>query len=128
MRITITGRHTEVTEAMKRYAMEKFERLERHDDLVTTAEVIMDVEKERHWIEMIAHTKVGGRIVGKAEHTDMYAAIDLLLDRMDRQLTKQKEMVKVERKHGARGKTSAAGPAGVRGAPAAGEEEVEESV
>ncbi len=109
MQITITGRHTSVTDAMKTYATEKFAKLERHDDLVTTAELVMDVEKTRHWVEMIAHTKVGDRIVGKAEHTDMYAAIDLLVEKMDRQLKKHKEMVKVERKHGARGRVSAGG-------------------
>jgi putative sigma-54 modulation protein len=113
MRLSITGRHTSVTDAMKKYATEKLTRLERHDDLVTTGEVVMNIEKDRHMIEMIAHTKVGDRVVGKAEHTDMYAAIDLLLDKMERQLVKQKEKVKVERKHGGRAK----------GAAVAGEEE-----
>jgi putative sigma-54 modulation protein len=112
MRITITGRHTSVTDAMKNYATEKLAKLERHDDLVTGGEVIMNIEKDRHMIEMIAHTKVGDRVVGKAEHNDMYAAIDLLLDKMERQLTKQKEKVKVERKHAGRAKEATPGEAG----------------
>jgi putative sigma-54 modulation protein len=130
MKIVITGRHTEISDAMKAYANEKFGRLARHDDLVTTLEVVMDVEKDRHWVEMIAHTKVGGRLVGKAEHTDMYAAIDVLLDKMDRQLTKQKELIKVERKHGGtrtKGVAAAEAAGAARGTPGAGgEEEVPE--
>lgn len=99
MNISITGRHTSVTEAMKRQATDKLSKLEKHNDLVTRAEVVMNIEGERHMAECIAHTKVGGRVVGKAEHTDMYAAIDLLLDKMEHQLVKQKEKVKDERKH-----------------------------
>ena len=99
MNISITGRHTSVTEAMKRQATDKLGKLEKHNDLVTRAEVVMNIEGERHMAECIAHTKIGGRVVGKAEHTDMYAAIDLLLDKMEHQLVKQKEKVKDERKH-----------------------------
>ena len=99
MDINITGRHTSVTEAMKRKANDKIGKLNKHNDLVTRAEVVMNIEGERHMAECIAHTKVGGRIVGKAEHTDMYAAIDLLVDKMEHQLVKQKEKVKDERKH-----------------------------
>jgi putative sigma-54 modulation protein len=110
--IQITGRHTSVTDAMKRQANEKLGKLERHNDMLTRAEIVMNIEGERHLVECIAHTKVGGRVVGKAEHSDMYAAIDLLLDKMDHQLKKQKEKVKGERKHA---RTKASG----EGAPAA---------
>jgi len=106
--INITGRHTSVTEAMKRKATDKIGKLSKHNDLVTRAEVVMNIEGERHMAECIAHTKVGGRIVGKAEHTDMYAAIDLLVDKMEHQLVKQKEKVKDERKH-SRAKASGEG-------------------
>lgn len=118
MEIQMTGRHTKVSESMKSYAVEKFSRLERHNDLATRAEVVLNIENDqRHIAEMIAHTKVGGPVVGKAEHTDMYAAIDLLVEKMDHQLTKHKEKVKVERKHasiraaGARPETPGAGEA-----------------
>src|SRR5436190_1282604 len=120
MEIQITGRHTSVTDAMKAHATDKLTKLERHNDMVTRAEVVMNIENEqRHIVEMIAHTKVGGRLVAKAEHTDMYAAIDLLLDKMDHQITKQKEKVKGERKH-ARTKASGAKTAGGRQAGSSG--------
>jgi putative sigma-54 modulation protein len=133
MDLQITGRHTSVTDAMKAHASEKLSKLERHNDMVMRAEVVMNIENEqRHTVEMIAHTKVGGRLVAKAEHTDMYAAIDLLLDKMDQQITKQKDKVKHERKH-ARTKTSGAKTAGGRqtgssrkGRPATGGETTEE--
>ncbi len=108
MEIQITGRHASVTEAMKGHALDKLSKLERHNDMVTRAEVVMSIAKNVNACEMIAHTKVGGRVVGKAEHTDMYAAIDLLLDKMDHQLAKQKDKVKVERKHSSRQKASGA--------------------
>ena len=114
MEITITGRHVDVTDAMKNYATEKAGKLERHSDLIMRTDVILNVEKEtRNCAEMIAHTKVGERLVAKSEHTDMYAAIDLLVDKMDAQVTKQKERVKGERKH-ARTKASGAKAAGSR--------------
>ena len=108
MQISIAGRHTSVTEAMKRYATEKFARLERHNDLLQSVDVVMNIENERQICEMIARTKVGKKLIGKSEHTDMYAAIDLLFDKMDRRLSKQKEKVKVERKHSGRLKLSEA--------------------
>jgi len=117
MRLSITGRHTSVTDAMKNYATEKMSRLERHDDLVTAGEIVMNIEKGRHMVEMTAHTKIGDRVFGKAEHTDMYAAIDLLLDKMDRQLTKQKELVKGAKKHSGRHKSGAAAGSGKAGRP-----------
>ena len=106
MRISITGRHTSVSDAMK------MTRLERHDDLVTAGEIVMNIEKDRHMIEMTVHTKIGDRVFAKSEHTDMYAATDLLLDKMDRQLTKQKELVKGAKKHSGRNKKATAGKAG----------------
>jgi putative sigma-54 modulation protein len=111
--IQITGRHASVTDAMKSYATDKFSKLERHNDMLTRAEVVLNAEKGRHGVEMIAHTKVGGPLVGKAEHSDMYAAIDLCLDKMEHQITKQKEKVKLERKHD-RTKASGAKTAGGR--------------
>jgi putative sigma-54 modulation protein len=114
MELQITGRHTSVTDAMKAHARDKLTKLERHNDMVTRAEVVMNIENEsRHIVEMIAHTKVGGRLVAKAEHTDMYAAVDLLLDKMDQQIVKQKEKIKDERKH-SRTKASGAKTAGGR--------------
>jgi putative sigma-54 modulation protein len=128
--IHITGRSAAVTDAMKGHAKDKLGKLDRHNDMVTRAEVVMNKETNRCLVEMIAHTKVGGQVIGKAEHTDMYAAVDLLLEKMDHQLTKQKEKVKGERKS-ARTKASGAKSGGrepsAKRAPAESEGEEAES-
>lgn len=90
MQITITGHQLEVTDAMRDYVNNKFSRLERHFDKITSIRVTMGVEKINQTVDatiLIA----GGDVVAQAEHEDMYAAIDLLVDKLDRQLLKHKE-------------------------------------
>ncbi len=90
MQITITGHQLEVTEALREYINNKFVKLERHFDKITSIRVTLSVEKVMQKIDatlLIA----GGEIIANAEHDDMYAAIDLLVDKLDRQLIKHKE-------------------------------------
>lgn len=90
MQITITGHQLDVTDAMRDYVNNKFERLGRHFDKITSIRVTMGVEKINQVVDatiLIA----GGDINAQAEHEDMYAAIDLLVDKLDRQLLKHKE-------------------------------------
>ena len=90
MQITITGHQLEITEALRDYVNNKFSRLERHFDKITSIRVTMGVEKIKQIVDatiLIA----GGDVVAQAEHEDMYAAIDLLVDKLDRQLLKPKE-------------------------------------
>ncbi len=90
MQITITGHQLEVTDALRDYVNNKFSRLERHFDKITSIRVTMGVEKINQIVDatiLIA----GGDVVAQAEHEDMYAAIDLLVDKLDRQLLKHKE-------------------------------------
>lgn len=94
MEITITGRNTSISETMKKQAVDKLSRLSRHNDMLTRADVVMRVEGDRQMIEMVAHSRKGGPFVGKAEHTDMYAAVDLLVDKMERQVRRHKEKTK----------------------------------
>lgn len=90
MQITITGHQLDVTDAMRDYVNNKFSRLERHSDKITSIRVTMGVEK----INQIVDASIliaGGEVNAQAEHEDMYAAIDLLVDKLDRQLLKHKE-------------------------------------
>src|SRR5690606_14358489 len=90
MQVNITGLHLEVTEPLRDYIEEKFERLERHFDRIISVQVTLQVEKLKQKAE--ATLLVAGReVVANAEHEDMYAAIDLLADKLDRQLIKHKE-------------------------------------
>lgn len=90
MQINITGHHVDTTPALKRYVSSKFERLGRHFDNVQDVHVILTVEKLRHKAEADMHVR-GSHIHADSIDGDMYAAIDLLVDKLDRQIVKHKE-------------------------------------
>lgn len=90
MQVSITGLHLEITDALRDYVEEKFDRLERHFDRIIAVQVILQVEKLKQKAEAALHV-AGREVVANAEHGDMYAAIDLLVDKLDRQLIKHKE-------------------------------------
>ncbi|MDY6827769.1 MAG: ribosome-associated translation inhibitor RaiA [Pseudomonadota bacterium] len=101
MQINISGHHLDLTDALKQYVIEKFQRIERHFDQITSVEVILEVEKPRQKAE--ARIRVaGGEVFAQSESDDMYAAIDSLVDKLDRQLIKHKEKT-IGRHHGAAG-------------------------
>ena len=86
MQITITGHHVEVTPALRAYVTEKMQKLTRHFDQITSVNVILNVEKLQHQAE--ATVQAGRRQIFAAEKaTDMYASIDLLLDKLDQVVT-----------------------------------------
>lgn len=90
MHISITGHHVDITPALRAYVEEKFARLERHFDQMTNVHVILGMQKERRKAEATLHV-TRGNLYADAEHEDMYAAIDSLADKLDRQLKKHKE-------------------------------------
>ncbi len=90
MQVNISGQHLEVTEPLRTYIGEKLDRLERHFDKITNVQVILSVEKLQQKIEATLNIP-GGEVVANAVHEDMYAAIDSLTDKLDRQLKKHKE-------------------------------------
>jgi putative sigma-54 modulation protein len=90
MQINLTGRHVEVTTALKDYVNNKFAKLERHFDHINNVHVILDVEKLVQKAEATLHVN-GGEIFATSEHQDMYASIDGLVDKLDRQVIKHKE-------------------------------------
>ena len=90
MQLSVTGHHVEVTPPLRDYVASKIEKIERHFDNVTDVHCILTVEKLRHKAE--ATIKVnGGTIYADATEEDMYAAIDGLVDKLDRQIKKHKE-------------------------------------
>ncbi len=90
MQISVTGHHVEVTPALRSYVSNKFERLERHSDHMGDVHVILSVEKLRQSAEATIHVR-GGNVFADAVNVDMYAAIDGLVDKLDRQVKKHKE-------------------------------------
>jgi putative sigma-54 modulation protein len=93
MQINITGHHLELTDALTEYVHTKFEKLERHFDNITNVQVTLSVEKQRQKAEADMHIS-GGEVFATSEHEDMYAAIDGLTDKLDRQIIKHKEKMK----------------------------------
>jgi len=102
MHINLTGHHIEVTEALKGYVDSKFERLARHFDHVINAHVILSVEKLAQKAEATLHVN-GGSLFADSVHEDMYAAIDTLIDKLDRQVLRHKEKKSSHRAASAKG-------------------------
>lgn len=92
MQINLTGRHLEITEPLKEFVDEKFSKLERHFDHINNVYVILSVEKIRQIAEATVHVN-GAEIFANSESEDMYAAIDSLIDKLDRQVIKHKEKI-----------------------------------
>ena len=83
----------EVTTALKTFAQEKFDKLERHFDKITAINVIFDVEKLRQIAEATILVN-RGELHASSESENMYTAIDILVDKLDRQLIKHKEKMR----------------------------------
>lgn len=90
MPINIDGHHVEITPALRDYVHAKFDRLDRHSNGITSTHVTLIVEKNRQKAEARIHV-AGADLFAEAEDADMYAAIDSLVDKLDRQLIKHKE-------------------------------------
>ena len=90
MQIDVTGHHVDVTPALRQYVTSKIDKVARHFDMVIDAHCILTVEKLRHKAEATINVN-GGRIYADATEADMYAAIDGLVHKLDRQVRKHKE-------------------------------------
>ncbi len=102
MQINLTGHHVDITEALRGYVDNKFERLERHFDHVTNVHVVLSVEKLRQKAEATLHVN-GADVHADSVQEDMYAAIDSLIDKLDRQVLRHKEKKSSHRGNGLKG-------------------------
>ena len=93
MQITTTFRHLEPSDPLKSYAEEKLERIKKYIDEPIVAQVFMTVEKIRHCAEVTLTAK-GITIKASEETNDMYAAVDAVVDKIERQLRRYKERIK----------------------------------
>lgn len=99
MQINLSGHHVEITDSMRNYVNEKIARLDRHFDKALDIHVVLTVEKLRHKAEATLHVS-GGNLYADDVQEDMYAAIDGLVDKLDRQGKKYKEKLKDHRVKG----------------------------
>ncbi len=90
MQLNVSGHHLVVTDSLRGYVETKIEKIERHFDLVSDVHCILTVEKLRHKAEATISVN-GGTIYADAIEEDMYAAIDGLVDKLDRRVRKHKE-------------------------------------
>ena len=90
MQLNVSGHHIEVTEALRNYVVSKIDKIGRHFDLVSDVQCILTVEKLRHKAEATAKVN-GGTIYCDHTEEDMYAAIDGLVDKLERRVRKYKE-------------------------------------
>jgi putative sigma-54 modulation protein len=90
MQIDLTGQHVDITPPLREYVNSKLERLTRHSAQVLDIHVILSVEKLRHKAEATLRLN-GGSVFADATEEDMYAAIDALTDKLDRQVKKHNE-------------------------------------
>jgi len=97
MNLTISGHHLDVTPALRGYVMSKLERVTRHYEDVVDVKVILTVEKQREKqlrqrAECSIHVK-GGEMFAETSHADLYAAVDELMDKLDRQVVRHKDRI-----------------------------------
>ena len=90
MNLHVTGHHLEITPAIRAYVVNKLDRVTRHFDHVIDVSVVLAVDKLRQIVEANVHVS-GKDIHAQSVDPDMYAAIDALADKLDRQVKKHKE-------------------------------------
>ena len=99
MDIIVTGQHVDITDALREYAQAKAAKMQRYYDRVQTIEVVADkTDAHTFGIEMIAHVEGRDHMVATSRNEDLYAAIDEVQNKMERQLTDHKEKHR-NRKH-----------------------------
>ena len=98
VKVSVTFRHTQPTEALKQYAEQKVHRLGKYFSHPLDAHVILAVDAKECRVAEVELRARGAILVGKEQHADLYAAIDLAIDKIERQIKKQKTKTKVQRK------------------------------
>ena len=92
MIVTITGKHVEITDAIRSHAEEKVEKLPRYYDSITQIEVVLEGNKSgMQGVEILVHAEHNDLLIAKETGTDTYTCIDAAVHKMERQLRKAKE-------------------------------------
>lgn len=91
MQIVVTGRHVEVTDDVREYAQSKASKLPRYYDRVQAIELVFDHESDQFTADMIVRVDKSQSFIASETGPDTFALIDMLVDKMERQLTRHKE-------------------------------------
>ena len=107
LELKVSGRNTDLTDALTRYAQEKFQKLDKFFDGIGRADAILRVEHDTQIAELVVSVQGGKDLVAEARDDDMYAAIDLVAEKMQRQLKKHKAKLRDKRgRHSGRSPSS----------------------
>ena len=98
MQLTLSGQHFEISEGTRRYLSTKLQRLERHSDHVTNVHVVLKSGRQSQCAEATVHVS-GRQLYADAFSSGMHAAIDALVDKLDRQLIRHKEKLTDHHRH-----------------------------
>ncbi|WP_130833607.1 ribosome hibernation promoting factor [[Erwinia] mediterraneensis] len=93
MQLNITGQRVEITEPLRDFVTNKFAKLEQYFDRINQVYIVLKVERVMQVAEATLHVN-GGELHATSEAEDMYAAIDVLIDKLSRQLTRHKDKLK----------------------------------
>ncbi len=93
MQLSVTFRHMDPSDALKAYVQERTTRLTKYIDKPLDAQVTLSVQKFRQTADVVINAN-GIRIAGQEAHEDMYAAVDLVMDKIERQVKKYKERIR----------------------------------
>lgn len=96
MQLSLSGHHVDITDAIRDYTNTKFDKIKRHFDKVIDVHVILTVEKLDQKAEATIQLN-GSKIFAEDSQENMYAAIDALVDKLDRQVVKHKEKLNAHR-------------------------------
>ena len=97
MEIIIHSRHLDATEAIKNYITKKASKLTKYSTKITKIQFTLKIEGVNNIVEAIC-SAAGSTLVAETSHEDMYASIDLVMDKLDKQIIKQKEKLKQPRR------------------------------
>ncbi|MBM4059574.1 MAG: ribosome-associated translation inhibitor RaiA [Planctomycetes bacterium] len=126
--IEFKGRHDDITERMQAHAANKLARLARFRDRLSRIEVVAEHAHRNPEIELIVHRRRGLPLVARDRGTSFSSTIDLLVDKMEKQLRKEKERRKDHKHPDAKAERAGGRPARARGRAEAGDEESYESI
>jgi putative sigma-54 modulation protein len=99
MEIKISSKHMELTPAIEEYATKKIDKLHRFFDQIQQVEVVIDKAKNKYWLEIITNVVHHEPFVATSDHDDLYACIDLGIDRSIRQLKDHKSKLRDNKHH-----------------------------
>jgi putative sigma-54 modulation protein len=102
LKIDVLGRHFDISDSVREYAESKVGKLERFYDRIGNVKITLGEEGQVRTAEIVALVAKGTKIVGEARGDSIYAAVDLAVDKMERQITRHKEKLLEHRKRAAR--------------------------